>query len=121
MQLPWRAKVGLALGGGAARGIAHVGIPRALVREGIPLDVITGTSMGAIVGGAYAATADIGYVERKIREVVSSEQFRKNRVWFLRESKRHRGGLMYSVANLVRKGIVYGVSSFKTGFLAVSN
>ena len=55
---PWRLKVGVALGGGAARGVAHIGVLRALVREGIPIDVITGTSMGAVIGGAYAALTD---------------------------------------------------------------
>ena len=48
-------KVGLALGGGAARGIAHVGVLRVLEREEIPIDIIVGTSMGAIIGGAFAS------------------------------------------------------------------
>lgn len=47
-------RVGLALGGGGARGLAHVGLLKVLVREGIPVDVIAGTSMGAIVGALYA-------------------------------------------------------------------
>ncbi len=48
-------KIGLALGGGGARGLAHIGILKVLAREGIPIDVITGTSMGGIVGSLYAA------------------------------------------------------------------
>jgi len=47
--------IGLALGGGAARGFAHVGILQTLHAHGIKPDVITGTSMGAVVGGCYAA------------------------------------------------------------------
>ena len=47
--------VGLALSGGAARGIAHVGVVRALVENKIPIDLVAGTSAGAIVGGAHAA------------------------------------------------------------------
>jgi NTE family protein len=50
-----RPKIGLALGGGAARGWAHIGVLRALKSAGIEPDVIAGTSMGAVVGGAYAA------------------------------------------------------------------
>src|SRR6185503_2180505 len=46
--------IGLALSGGAARGIAHVGVVRALVENKIPIDYIAGTSAGSIVGGAYA-------------------------------------------------------------------
>jgi NTE family protein len=50
-----RPTLGLALSGGAARGIAHVGVMRALVDNKIPVDYIGGTSAGSIVGGAYAA------------------------------------------------------------------
>lgn len=50
-----RPKLGLALGGGAARGWAHIGVIRALERAGIRPDVIVGTSIGAVVGGCYAA------------------------------------------------------------------
>ena len=49
-----RPVIGLALGGGAARGFAHIGIVRALIAHGIIPNVIVGTSIGAVVGGAYA-------------------------------------------------------------------
>jgi NTE family protein len=49
-----RPVIGLALGGGAARGFAHIGIVRALIAHGIMPDVVVGTSIGAVVGGAYA-------------------------------------------------------------------
>ncbi len=50
-----RAKVALALGGGAARGWAHIGVLRALDEEGIEVGMIAGTSIGALVGGCYLA------------------------------------------------------------------
>lgn len=50
-----RPVIGLALGGGAARGFAHIGIIRTLVANGIVPDVVVGTSIGAVVGGLYAA------------------------------------------------------------------
>src|SRR6266540_1814323 len=50
-----RPVIGLALGGGAARGFAHIGIVRTLVAHGIIPNVVVGTSVGAVVGGAYAA------------------------------------------------------------------
>lgn len=53
--LPRRIKIGLALGGGAARGWAHIGVLRVLERAGIRPDVIAGCSIGAVVGGCYAA------------------------------------------------------------------
>ncbi len=118
---PWRLKVGLALGGGAARGLAHIGVLRALVREAIPIDIITGTSMGAVIGGAFAATGDIADIERKIRGLLESAEFHKTRVSFLRETKKTRGSLLYSVTNLVRRGIVYGVSTMRPSFVSAEN
>lgn len=50
-----RGKIGIALGGGAARGWAHIGVLRALAQAGIVPDIIAGTSIGAVVGGCYAA------------------------------------------------------------------
>jgi NTE family protein len=50
-----RPIIGLALGGGAARGFAHIGVLRKLLEHGIVPDVIVGTSIGAVVGGCYAA------------------------------------------------------------------
>lgn len=55
MPISGRPTVGLALSGGAARGIAHVGVLRALIDNKVPIDYIGGTSAGSIVGGAYAA------------------------------------------------------------------
>ena len=52
---PTRPTIGLALGGGAARGFAHIGVIRTLLAHGIVPDVIVGTSIGAVVGGCYAA------------------------------------------------------------------
>jgi len=56
-------KVGLALGGGGAKGFAHIGVIKTLVDAGIPIDYIAGTSMGALVGGYYAATKNIRRLE----------------------------------------------------------
>jgi predicted acylesterase/phospholipase RssA len=47
-------RLGLALGGGGVRGLAHIGVLTVLDREGIPIHAIAGTSMGAIIGAAYA-------------------------------------------------------------------
>ena len=57
-------KLGLALGSGGARGSAHVGVLRVLEEDGIRPDVIAGTSMGAEVGGAYAAGVGVDELER---------------------------------------------------------
>lgn len=118
MRHAFKIKVGLALGGGAARGLAHLGVLRALDRANIPVDLVVGTSMGAIIGGAYATYRDLDGLERQVREILTSEEFKKNRLSFLKETKQARGGLFFSVANLVRKGIFFGVSNIRSSFLS---
>jgi NTE family protein len=58
-----RPRIGLALSGGAARGIAHVGVLRALEENQIPIDAIAGASAGALIGGSYAAGLSLDQLE----------------------------------------------------------
>ncbi|MBI2733699.1 MAG: patatin-like phospholipase family protein [Aquabacterium sp.] len=64
-----RPRIGLVLSGGGARGLAHVGVLKVLERERIPVDVIAGTSMGAIVGGLYASGLSAQEVEAEVRKL----------------------------------------------------
>jgi len=64
-------KVGIVLSGGGAKGIAHIGILKALEENNIPIDYITGTSMGGIVGAMYAA----GYSPEQIEKIALSRDF----------------------------------------------
>lgn len=66
-----RQTVAVVLSGGGAKGIAHIGVLQALEEYGIPIDYIAGTSIGAIVGGLYAA----GYSPAEMMEIVRSEEF----------------------------------------------
>lgn len=63
--------VGLVLSGGGAKGIAHIAVIKALEENDIPIDYITGTSMGAVVGGLYAA----GYTPDEMMALIKSEGF----------------------------------------------
>ena len=64
-----RPKVGVALGGGSARGIAHVGVIRWLDEHHIPIDVIAGTSMGGLIGGAFASGMSADEIETMLSGV----------------------------------------------------
>jgi NTE family protein len=67
--LAGRPIVGVAFGGGGARGIAHVGVIRWLEEHRIPIDVAAGTSMGGLVGGAFASGMDAAELETFVRSV----------------------------------------------------
>ncbi len=66
-----KTKVGIVLSGGGAKGMAHIGIIRALEENGIPIDYIAGTSAGAIIAGLYAA----GYTTSEMEAIFISPEF----------------------------------------------
>ena len=70
-----RPRIGLVLSGGGARGLAHVGVLKILERERIPIDLIAGTSMGAIIGGLYASGMDASRLESEMLAVNWDEVF----------------------------------------------
>ena len=65
--------VGLVLSGGGAKGITHIGIIQALEENGIPIDYISGTSIGAVVGGLYA----MGYTPKEMFDLINSKEFKQ--------------------------------------------
>jgi NTE family protein len=71
-------KVALVLGGGGSRGIAHIGVLEILVREKIPIDMIVGTSMGAIVGALFALGLEPTMMAEKFMEMQSNSIFNMN-------------------------------------------
>jgi len=64
-------KVAVVLSGGGAKGFAHVGVLKVLEEEGIPIDIIVGTSMGSLIGGFYS----LGYNADEIREIVKKQDW----------------------------------------------
>lgn len=71
LKIPKNPKIGLSLSGGGAKGFAHVGVLKVLDSLGIKIDYISGTSMGAIIGGLYAS----GYSGRDIEKIVTETDF----------------------------------------------
>ncbi|MEF9978458.1 MAG: patatin-like phospholipase family protein [Thermomonas sp.] len=67
--------VGVVLGGGGARGIAHIGVLKVLERERIPVCAVSGTSMGAIVGGLYATGYDAAELEKIVGSIDWADMF----------------------------------------------
>ena len=71
-----RPKIGLVLSGGGARGLAHIGVLRALEQKNIPIDYIAGTSMGSIVGGLYATGMTTDDLEWAVKSINWKRVFR---------------------------------------------
>ncbi len=67
-------RVGLALSGGGARGLAHIGVLKVLEREGIPIDCLAGTSMGGLIAAAYAAGLSPDFLEQEAMHMGSIRQ-----------------------------------------------
>lgn len=74
---PTKARVGLALGGGFARGLAHIGVLKVLEEENIQIDFIAGTSVGSVVGAAYAS----GISAKELEEIAALVRFKDFSRW----------------------------------------
>lgn len=68
-ETPHRPKIGLVLGGGGAAGVAHVGVLKVLEANNIPIDVIAGNSMGAIIGSLYASGMSAAEIEKVVHDL----------------------------------------------------
>lgn len=112
-------RLALALGGGAAHGFAHIGVLKVLEREGIQVDLITGTSMGALVGAMYAVEPKAEAVEARVVEFFTGPEFRKLRFDVLR-GRRAEGTqtFMATFSAYLRKSLFYGLSLTKQSFIA---
>jgi NTE family protein len=114
-------KVGLALGGGAARGLAHLGVLKVLEEANIPFHIITGTSFGALIGGLYASRPDAAYWMRRVEQFLRNFGSRKNSLEFvcrLEQSADDCQGFFTDMANLLRKGYFWGVTATKPAFIS---
>lgn len=116
-----RCKVGLALGGGAARGLAHIGVLKVLEENDVPIDMIVGTSMGALVGGVYAITRSAIETEKRFLEFIFSPEFKRSRFDFLRESKEPSPPILDSVWSLIKRGIFYSFSMAKPSWVSAEH
>jgi len=77
----WRKqRIGLALGGGGARGLAHIGVLKVLEQEKINVDLVVGTSIGALVGGAYASGMGPNEMQKRVDEFLNSEEFQSSAI-----------------------------------------
>ena len=99
-----RIKIGLALGSGGARGLAHIGVLKALEEQKIPVDLIVGTSMGAIIGAIYAQKPDAQRLEKLVKKYMCRNDFQEGWIGFLKdEVDETKENLLKELSHFVRK------------------
>jgi NTE family protein len=116
----WKKKrIGLALGGGGARGLAHIGVLRVFEKEEIPIHLIAGTSIGALVGGAYASGVKPDELQKKVDEYLNSTEFRSSAIKVF-EAAHAKGeiGLPQKIQTYLRNHFYLIQAMFKPGILS---
>jgi len=114
-------KICLALGGGAARGLAHLGVLKVFEEAKVPIHMIAGTSLGAMIGGLYASRPDAMYWMGRTEGFIRSFSSRKTRLEFLKKLEQPSGyqrGFFSDMAALMRKGFFWGVTATKPAFIS---
>lgn len=102
--IPKNPKIGLSLSGGGAKGFAHIGVLKVLDSMGVKIDYISGTSMGAIVGGLYASGYTANEIEKLVMntdffEVISNEKTRQETSFFSKSNDKY----LYSIPIIDKK------------------
>jgi len=114
-----RPRIGLALGGGGAKGAAHVGVLSVLEELRIPIDCIVGTSMGALVGGTFASGMDARELEQAIRSISWQEAIARSSLRTKIPMRRKLAGNTYS--NSLEFGVRGGRVVAPSGLINTQN
>ncbi len=113
-----KKNITLALGGGGARGFAHIGVLRVLEQEKIPIGLIVGTSMGAIVGAVYSQLQNADAVEQKFRDLIASPIYKSSGLLYAGKKKLSEGWFD-QLAEHIRERIVISIASRKQAAVGI--
>ena len=108
-------KIGLALGGGGARGIAHIGVLKVLEKNGIKPDFVTGTSMGAIIGAMYCAGLSTDEMEKKVAQFISTDIYRELK--FDKMISPESKNIFTEIFGKIKEKVFFHLSGIKEAFL----
>jgi NTE family protein len=112
-------KIALALGGGGARGLAHLGVLKVLEEQKIPISFMGGTSMGAIIAACYALNPDVGALEQKINKALEDLKFYRMRLNIFKDDKNalSRTNFFRRAQDFMKYGFIYLVGETQTSFM----
>ena len=115
-------KIAVVFGGGAARGLAHIGVLKVFEKENFPIPLIVGTSVGAVIGGLYALEPNAEKLEDFILQYLSSEVFKKLKIdFFLQQNdqkEKPRRRFLPPISSFLEKGIFFGRSLTRLSFVS---
>lgn len=114
-----KSRIGLALGGGGARGLAHIGVLKVLEEENIPVDLIVGTSIGALLGGAYASGITSDGLVQKLDDYLNSPEFQSSTIKAIAAAyTREEAGLKEKIKRFLKNRFFVVQALFKPGILS---
>lgn len=117
-----RKKIGLALGGGGARGLAHIGVLKVFEEESIPIDCIAGTSIGALVGGAFAAGMRANELEEMTSRFLESSTFKDSALQSIKEMQESKQlTLTQKIQAFLKNRFLLAHAMFRPGLLHSEN
>ena len=110
----------MALGGGGARGIAHLGVLKVLESEGIDFHLIAGTSFGSIAGALYAQHPKADQIRQQVIQFLNSEAFRRTKIFFIKKhyEEKKKTTFIDNFKTYLQKGIFWGISLQRTSFVS---
>lgn len=120
MSNPLRPRIGLVLGGGGARGLAHVGVIQVLEKARIPVDLVVGTSAGALVGSLYCAYKNSADVRERLAAFASSPQFKEEKFADLVVMTPPPGsdqGFVQTARRFYKLGLFFATTLFQKSFI----
>ena len=110
-------RIGIALGGGGARGLAHVGVLKVLEEEGIPLHYIAGTSIGAVVGAAYAQNPKADFLVERFGQSLDEEFYSQLGLEYLKTNGCQEGSFLHQTTENIKRRIAINLAQSRTGLL----
>lgn len=115
--MPRKSKIGIALGAGGARGMAHIGVLRILQSNHIPIEMIAGTSSGAVIGAMFAATKDPDWIQNRVRRFINSKAYKSVGLDQLKITEQPNASIFQSAASYMKKKIIVNMANDRLGLL----